>query len=60
MIKDIKIKKWYEKNKDRERNEIAKILGIEYAHLKLKDKSDLYFTSNGLPFIENLSLKVNG
>jgi len=54
MIKDIKIKEWYEKNKDHRKNEITKILDVEYAHLELKDNSDLYFTSNGLPFIENL------
>ncbi|MFC1708759.1 hypothetical protein ACFL2J_01690 [Candidatus Omnitrophota bacterium] len=54
MIKDIKIKKWFEKNKSDKRNQIAKILGIEYAHIKLTNKDDLYLTSQGLPFIENL------
>ncbi len=54
MIKDKKIRDWYKRHKDHKKNGIAKILGVEYAHLKLKDNSDLYFTSNGLPFIENL------
>ncbi|MBN3039924.1 MAG: hypothetical protein JW867_02230 [Candidatus Omnitrophica bacterium] len=54
MIKDIKIKSWYEKNKNPRKNDVAKILGVEYAHLKLKNKSDIYITSYGLPFIENL------
>jgi len=54
MIKDIKLKEWYEQNKDRKDHDIAKILDVEYAHVKLKDKSDLYFTRNGLPFMEFL------
>jgi len=54
MIKNIKIKEWYQKNKDHKDNRIAKILGVEYAHLRLQKKEDLYVTSDGLPFIENL------
>ncbi|MFC1645664.1 hypothetical protein ACFL2Y_00600 [Candidatus Omnitrophota bacterium] len=54
MIKDIKIKEWFEKNKNDKKNVIAKILDIEYAHIKLKNKDDLYVINEGLPFIENL------
>ncbi|MFC1631253.1 hypothetical protein ACFL1I_08270 [Candidatus Omnitrophota bacterium] len=54
MIKDLRIRKWYEKNKGHKKNEIAKILGVEYAHLKLKGVDDLFVTSLGLPFIEHL------
>jgi hypothetical protein len=31
-----------------------KILDIEYSHIKCKDRSDLYLTKYGLPFVENL------
>jgi len=54
MIKDLKLREWHEKNKNCKKNEIVKILGVEYAHIKLTDNSDLYFTRHGLPFIENL------
>jgi len=54
MIKNIKIREWYQKNKDHKRKKIAKILGVEYAHLRLENGDDLYFTKHGLPFIENL------
>ncbi|MFC1704019.1 hypothetical protein ACFL1E_04485 [Candidatus Omnitrophota bacterium] len=54
MIKDIKIKEWFEKNKDGKNNAIAKILDVDYAHIKLQNKDDLYVTSQGVPFIENL------
>jgi hypothetical protein len=53
MIKDKQIKKWYSHNKDKN-NEIVKILDVEYAHIKLKNGDDLYITTYGLPFIENL------
>ena len=54
MIEDIKIREWFYTNKNDKRNEIAKILGVEYAHLKLENEDDLYATTYGLPFIENL------
>lgn len=54
MIKDARIREWFYKNKDHKGNQIAKILDVEYAHLRLDDKSDLYVTREGLPFIENL------
>ncbi|MBN1797466.1 MAG: hypothetical protein JW822_02750 [Spirochaetales bacterium] len=34
--------------------EPEKILDVEYAHIKFKNKSDLYLTKYGLPFVENL------
>ncbi|GAG95263.1 unnamed protein product, partial [marine sediment metagenome] len=54
MIQDIQIREWYYRNKDHKKNGIAKILGVEYAHIRLEDKDDLYVTKHGLPFIENL------
>ncbi|MBN2406347.1 MAG: hypothetical protein JXJ19_01510 [Elusimicrobia bacterium] len=54
MIKDAKLKKWFESQKDRENNELLKILGVEYAHLILDNGDDLYVTAYGLPFMENL------
>ena len=54
MIEDAKIKEWFLKNKDQERNTIAKILDVEYAHMKLQSEDDLYITKYGLPFLENL------
>jgi hypothetical protein len=54
MIEDISIREWFYKNKDHKRNEVTKILSVEYAHIKLENKDDLYITKYGLPFIENL------
>lgn len=54
MIEDIQIGEWYYKNKDHKKNEIVKILDVEYADLMLENKDDLYITKYGLPFIENL------
>ncbi|MDP8261728.1 MAG: hypothetical protein P9M13_00315 [Candidatus Ancaeobacter aquaticus] len=54
MIKDKKIKEWYHKNKDCNENAIAKILDVEYAHIVIKNRDDLYVTKHGLPFIDNL------
>ena len=31
-----------------------RILGIEYAHIRLPNEDDLYVTLDGLPFIEQL------
>ncbi|MBA7682430.1 hypothetical protein ES703_90780 [subsurface metagenome] len=54
MIEDVQVREWYYANKNHKRNEIAKILGVEYVHLKLENGDDLYVTTYGLPFIENL------
>ncbi|MBN1383620.1 MAG: hypothetical protein JW983_01900 [Elusimicrobia bacterium] len=54
MIEDIQIKEWYYKNRDHKKNEIVKILNVEYAHIILENKDDIYITKHGLPFIENL------
>lgn len=54
MIEDAKIKEWFYRNRNNKRNEIAKILGVEYAHIKLESEDDIYITKYGLPFIENL------
>ena len=54
MIEDIRVREWFYTNKNDKRNETAKILGVEYAHLRLENKDDLYATTYGLPFIENL------
>ena len=54
MITDVKIKEWYERNKDPKKNDVDIILGVDYAHLKLDNGDDLYVTRHGLSFIENL------
>ena len=54
MIRDQKIREWFSKNKDHKRNEATKILGVEYAHLRLDSNDDLYITAEGMPFIDNL------
>ena len=54
MIEDPKIKEWFYKNKDHERNTIARILDVEYGHMKLENDDDLYVTKYGLPFLGNL------
>jgi len=54
MIEDAKIKEWFYKSKDHEKNTIARILGVEYAHVKLENEDDMYFTKYGLSFLENL------
>ncbi|MDP8218385.1 MAG: hypothetical protein P9M03_06645 [Candidatus Theseobacter exili] len=54
MIKNIRLKEWYHNTKNHNKNEITKILDVEYAHTKLENNDDLYVTGYGLPFIENL------
>ena len=54
MLKDIQIKKWFNRNKDQKNNEVDKVLGVEYVHLRLANEDDFYITRYGLPFIENL------
>ncbi|MFH1479291.1 MAG: hypothetical protein ABIG92_05920 [Candidatus Omnitrophota bacterium] len=57
MIRDIRIKKWSYNNKDLKKNDIVRVLDVDYIHLRLEDKSDIYVTAYGLPFIENLKPK---
>lgn len=54
MIKDIKLKEWFKNVKDKKRNELLKILDVEYAHLKLCNGDDLYVTRHGLPYLDFL------
>lgn len=54
MIKDEYIREWYYKNRKYPRKEIMKILDVEYVHLSLDNKDDLYITKHGLPFIDIL------
>ena len=54
MIKDVEIKQWVHKNKDNKASAIAKVLGVEYVHITLPNRDDLYVTGHGLPFIEHL------
>ena len=53
MITNIQLKEWYEQNKDKA-HDIVKVLGVEYAHVKLPNDDDLYVTSKGLPFLEQV------
>jgi len=54
MIRDRKLKEWYKNNRDKKSYDITKILDVEYAHLKLQNSDDIFITSLGLPFINNL------
>ncbi|MCM8813298.1 MAG: hypothetical protein NC924_05100 [Candidatus Omnitrophica bacterium] len=54
MIHSEKLKQWYFNQPDKKRNTLVRILGVEYAHLRLPDASDLYVTALGLPFIAQL------
>ncbi len=54
MIKDKHIREWYLRNKKYHKSEIAKIFNVEYVHLILPGKDDLYITKYGLPVIGNL------
>ena len=54
VIKDIQIREWFFSNRNQKNNETAKILDVEYAHIKLENDDDLYLTKYGLPCIENL------
>ena len=54
MIENEQIRTWYQSKKDHKKNNITKILNVEYAHIKRGNNDDLYITSYGLPFIENL------
>lgn len=57
MIQDVLIRNWYVKNRKSKNNKAIKILGVEYAHVKLKNGDDIYFTKYGLPFIDVLMPK---
>ena len=54
MFEDLQIKQWFQSQKDHTLNKVVKILDVEYAHIILKNKDDLYITKYGLPYIENL------
>ncbi|MFC1576736.1 hypothetical protein ACFL3N_00160 [Candidatus Omnitrophota bacterium] len=54
MIKDSKIKDWYKINKGNKKIGVANILGVDYAHLRLKKGDDLFVTRYGLSFLKNL------
>ncbi|MFH1414495.1 MAG: hypothetical protein ABIH89_00190 [Elusimicrobiota bacterium] len=54
MIKDKQLTEWYGNVSDKKNNELTRILDVEYAHLTLENKDDLYITKYGLSFIENL------
>jgi len=53
MIKNVLLKEWFEREKG-PNTDVLKILGVEYAHIRLEDESDMYFTEYGLPFIDLL------
>lgn len=59
MIKNQKLKDWYNSLQDKRRNELLKVLDVEYAHLRLKNNDDLYVTPCGLQYLEFL-LSQNG
>jgi hypothetical protein len=54
MIQNHQLKEWYQKNKADANNALVKILGVEYAHIRLKNDDDIYITALGLPFIEQV------
>lgn len=54
MIENIYLKEWYRVNKGNAKCEIVKIFDIEYAHISLEGQDDIYVTTLGLPYIENL------
>ncbi|MCD6459183.1 hypothetical protein J7L67_00755, partial [bacterium] len=54
MIKSEKLKQWYFSKLNHDKYSIVRILDVEYAHIKCADKSDLYVTQLGLPFINQL------
>jgi hypothetical protein len=53
VIKNPFLKKWYLENKNLPGRELVKILGVEYAQLRLTS-GDLYITAEGLPFLNLL------
>jgi len=53
MAADPQLKAWFKGVKDRKKNNLTKVLGIEYAHLSL-ETGDLYVTVDGLPFLKLL------
>jgi hypothetical protein len=54
MIQDPLIKEWYAKNKKTRGVGLAKVFDVEYVHLVLPNKDDLYVTRLGLPWIDIL------
>jgi len=57
MIKSKKLKQWYFSKSNHDIYSIVRIFNVEYAHIKLADKSDFYVTELGLPFISQLMPK---
>jgi hypothetical protein len=53
MAGNPQLKAWFKGVKDRKRNDLTKVLGVEYAHITL-DTGDLYVTPDGLPFLKLL------
>ncbi|MGM0442382.1 MAG: hypothetical protein ACQEQC_08195 [Elusimicrobiota bacterium] len=57
MIKNKILRNWYDNLKDKNSRELTRVLDVEYAHLILENKDDLYLTKYGLPYMENLKPK---
>ncbi len=53
MATTLEFKNWLRGVKDKKKNEITKVLGVEYAHLTL-ETGELYVTSHGLPLLRLL------
>jgi len=54
MIQNRELKEWYQTHKQDTHCELVKILGVEYAHIKLRNHEDIYVTAIGLPYVEIL------
>ncbi|MBN1594841.1 hypothetical protein JW933_02840 [candidate division FCPU426 bacterium] len=55
MITDVRIKKWFAAQKERELHRIASVFDVDYAHLKLKNEDDFFVTSQGLSILGDLN-----
>lgn len=55
MITDVKIKKWFQGKKEREKYSVASIFEVDYAHLKLPTEDDFFITAYGLSLLGNLN-----
>jgi hypothetical protein len=54
MIQDPVIKAWYDRNRKARGVALAKVFDVEYAHLTLRNRDDLYVTRFGVPHIDIL------
>lgn len=54
MVKDVEIKSPFKGFRRQKGQELLKVLGVEYIHLKLANGDDLYITQYGWPFLELL------